>query len=59
MDGWRADLRVNPLQWAEKGHEGRAAEMGDRAQTSEQTAVPHLLEMALTHILSTHEKEMN
>lgn len=31
--------------------------MGDGPQASEETAVPHLLKVALTHVLSTHDKD--
>lgn len=51
-DEWRTDLWVNFLQWAEKGHQGRPSEVGDGPQAGEKTAVPHLLKVALTHILS-------
>ena len=51
----RTDLRVNLLQRAEKRHKGRTAKVGDGPQAGEETAVPHLLKVALTHILSAHE----
>lgn len=54
--GW-TNLRVNFLQRAEKGHKRRTAEVGDGPQAGEETAVPHLLKMALTHILTTQSGE--
>lgn len=51
----QADLGVDLLQRAEEGQEGGPAEMGDRAETGEETAVPHLLKVTLTHILPTRE----
>lgn len=50
-DGWSTDLRVNFLQRVKEGDEGRTTKVSDGAQASKEAAVPHLLKVALTHIL--------
>lgn len=45
---------VDLLQWAEEGHKGWTAKVGDGAQAGEEAAVPHFLKVTLAHVLSAH-----
>lgn len=49
-------LWVNVLQRVEKGQKWWSAKVGDGSEASEEAAIPHLLEVALAHILQTKGK---
>lgn len=45
---------MNFLQGTEEGHKWWTAKVSDGSQAGEETAVPHLLKVALTDILQRH-----